>query len=97
MGNKSKNRFLEGVIWRFMSILFRRFGGILTTLILAKLLVPEDFGLVAVSSIFVGGLSIIRTVGMPSALICIVDDIDQAAPTVFTFLLFASFILVLPA
>lgn len=58
----------------------------LTTLVLARLLLPEDFGVVALVLVIINGLSLFRDMGFSQALIHRRKDIDQAADTAFVFL-----------
>lgn len=57
--------------------------GFLTTLVLAKLLAPEDFGLVAVAGMVVETLRIFKDLGLSQALIYRQDDIERASHTMF--------------
>lgn len=57
--------------------------GFLTTLILAKLLTPEDFGLVAVAGMVIETLRIFKDLGLGQALIYRQDDIERASHTMF--------------
>jgi O-antigen/teichoic acid export membrane protein len=57
--------------------------GLLTTLILAKLLTPEDFGLVAVAGMVIEALKIFKDLGLSQALIYRQDDIERASHTMF--------------
>jgi O-antigen/teichoic acid export membrane protein len=55
----------------------------LTTLILAKLLTPEDFGLVAVAGMVIETLRIFKDLGLSQALIYRQDDVERASHTMF--------------
>ncbi len=55
----------------------------LTTLILAKLLVPSDFGLIAVANLVVSIVQIFRDFGVAQALIYRTEKIEEAASTAF--------------
>ncbi|CUQ67386.1 lipopolysaccharide biosynthesis protein [Candidatus Nitrospira inopinata] len=57
--------------------------GFLTTLLLAKLLVPEDFGLVAVAGMVIEALRIFKDLGLSQALIYRQDDVERASHTMF--------------
>ncbi len=57
--------------------------GFLTTLILAKLLVPQDFGLVAVAGMTIEALRIFKDLGLSQALIYRQDDVERASHTMF--------------
>lgn len=57
--------------------------GFLTTLLLAKLLVPEDFGLVAVAGMTIEALRIFKDLGLSQALIYRQDNVERASHTMF--------------
>lgn len=57
--------------------------GFITTLILARLLAPEDFGLVAVAGMVIEALRIFKDLGLSQALIYRQDDIERASHTMF--------------
>ncbi len=90
---KKPNQLREGIIWRSCVILINRSGAILVTLLLAKILIPEDFGLVAVASVLTNSLDMVMTIGLPTALICQTKNLEEDLPTVFTYLLVASSVL----
>lgn len=58
----------------------------LITIILARLLEPEDFGLVAIGLLVVNSISMFRDLGVGSALIYYSGDIKKAANTTLTML-----------
>lgn len=59
----------KGVAWMGLFQLVDRGVGLLSVAILARLLTPDDFGLVAIAAIFVAFLELIRAVGFDMALI----------------------------
>jgi O-antigen/teichoic acid export membrane protein len=58
--------------------------GFLTNLVLARLLDPSDFGLVAFSMIAIRGLALLRDLGVPDALVYDKQDIRQVGGTALT-------------
>lgn len=48
-----KNKILNGVVWSFFEQLLKRGVSVLVTLLLARFLVPEDFGLLAMMTVFI--------------------------------------------
>lgn len=60
-----------------------RLFGFLTTLILAKFLEPEHFGLVAIASIVIESLNIFKDLGIGQALIYHKEKIEEASNTSF--------------
>lgn len=64
-----KTRFLSGSMWMVSWRWAQRGLGLISVVILARLLAPEDFGLVAMATIVVGLLGILSEAGVNSALI----------------------------
>lgn len=71
--------------------------GLLTTLILAKLLSPDDFGLVAIASMLIQVLYTFKDMGIAQALIYQKDDIENAASTAFWLMIAFNFAIFLIA
>ncbi|MCP9456349.1 MAG: lipopolysaccharide biosynthesis protein [Nitrospira sp.] len=71
--------------------------GFLTTLLLAKLLVPEDFGLVAVAGMTIEALRIFKDLGLSQALIYRQGDIERASHTMFVMVIVLNVIVFLCA
>ena len=63
----------------------------LRTLFLAKLLLPADFGLVAVAFLAINSLELFRELGFSSALVVRRKDLDEAADTANVTILVSSF------
>jgi len=74
---------ISGVIWNFSETLARRGVGILVTLILAKLLAPVDFGLIALMSVFLALATSLMESGFRLALIRIPDITERHYNTGF--------------
>ena len=62
-------RTFVGVIWSFFEQLLRRGVSILVTLLLARFLVPEDFGLLAMMTVFITIATALMDSGIKSAVI----------------------------
>lgn len=77
---------LHGFGWVSLFSLTTKGVRFLTTLLLARLLDPEDFGLVAIGLLVVNTIAIFRDLGLGSALIYKKDNIEKAANTAFTLL-----------
>ncbi len=69
--------------WYYLSFVSGKLLNFVSTLILARLLVPEQFGLVAYCTIAIQYLDIINTSGMDSALIARKDKIEESANSAF--------------
>ena len=85
----------RGVIWSIASTLLLKLASILITAIVARILVPRDFGVFAVATTAYAIVSSIGELGVSSCLIRADLDIDSLAPTmvmvsIATSLLFAS-------
>jgi len=61
-------QIFSGFSWVAIVVYSNRVFGFLTTLILAKLLAPEDFGLVAISSMIIEILMLFRDMGLSEAI-----------------------------
>ncbi|PHR93457.1 MAG: flippase [Leeuwenhoekiella sp.] len=73
----------NGVLWNFAEQLARRGVGILVTLLLARFLVPEDFGLVAMMSVFLALGSSLMESGFREALIRLENVTQEDYATAF--------------
>jgi lipopolysaccharide exporter len=64
-----KTRFVAGAAWMVAMRWSMRFLGLISSMILARLLAPEDFGLIAMAMILVALLDTLATTGVDLALI----------------------------
>jgi len=64
-----KRKLFQGISWNVLSQLGTQGISFCVTLVLARLLVPEDFGLVALSGVFVGFILIFEDLAMGSAIV----------------------------
>lgn len=74
---------MQGIAWVALINLMIRAIRFLITLVLARLLTPEDFGLVAIGLLVVNTIALFRDMGMSSALIYHKGEIEKAANTAF--------------
>jgi len=82
-----EERAVRGVVWTILSYGGNKFMTVLTTVILARILVPADFGLVALATLAVGFIGLFRDLGLGGALI-LRQDLDRAAQgTLLTLML----------
>jgi lipopolysaccharide exporter len=58
-----------GALWMLLSKVFERSISVCSTLILARLLVPEDFGIVAIGTAVAAFIELFKSLGMEAALI----------------------------
>lgn len=90
-------KVIGGMGWVALSHYANRLLGFVSTLILAKLLVPEDFGLVALAAMVVDVMKLFRDVGMGQALIHRREDVEKASHTAFYLLIGLNSLLYLAA
>jgi O-antigen/teichoic acid export membrane protein len=74
---------LVGAKWVSLGALLQRAFRLGAAILLARLLVPGDFGVFAVVSVTVDALSVLKEMGMPTALIRLRSGVHQAASTFF--------------
>lgn len=73
-----KSKALKGIVWISLSKFFLKIINFAIMIVLARLLNPTDFGLVALAIVFVNFFEITRDLGMESALIQYTgDDYDK--------------------
>ena len=80
-------RALRGIPWTLLTFGATKLLGLLTTVVLARLLVPEDFGLFALATLASLFLTIFRDFGLGSVLIVRQDYDMQSRATVVTMML----------
>lgn len=83
----SPRKILSGFGWISLSVYLNKIFGFITTLILAKLLTPKDFGLVAIAAILIEILTIFKDMGLTEALIYRKEEVDKASNTAFLMVL----------
>jgi len=90
-----KKQGLTALIWDFFGKLSTQGMGFIVTIILARLLEPSDFGLVAMIMVVVGMAQVFSDVGLGSALIQKKEVLSIHYSSVFYFNLSIAFILAL--
>lgn len=95
MDEKLKNKTLSSLMWQFGQKMFSQFFSFVVTVILARVLVPEDYGVVALASMFNVLVGIFINGSMDASLIQKrdVDELDYN--TVFFSSLFMSVLIYL--
>ena len=88
-----KQKVLTGTKWITIANLFRQMQQIISLIIFAKLLTPDDFGTFAILMIFVGFMQIFTDMGTGAALIQIKDPSEKLLSSVFYFNLFVGLVL----
>ena len=88
-----EDKAIRGVPWSLLSFGANRVVTLLTTLVLARLLVPEDFGVFALAVLFVAVFTLLGELGLGSAMVLRQDLDDRARGTVLTLMLSVSALL----
>ena len=83
-GQEIAQKTAWGFIWNFSAYFLGKIVVLITTLILARLLAKNDFGLIAVALVAINYLSVLKDLGLGVALIQRRENVAQAANTVFT-------------
>lgn len=72
--NNTKILFIKGVFWNTVQTVVSRSFGVAVKLILAKLLFPEQFGLIGMATVVIGFVTVLCNLGISSALVQIKDE-----------------------
>ncbi|MFO1055791.1 MAG: lipopolysaccharide biosynthesis protein [Dongiaceae bacterium] len=72
-----------GIAWAYGAFLGQKLLNLLTTAVLARLLFPADFGVIAFALVVVGLIDAVRDLGVKDALIYDADEGGEAADTAF--------------
>ncbi|MGH2896802.1 MAG: lipopolysaccharide biosynthesis protein [Solirubrobacteraceae bacterium] len=67
-------RTVRGMFWSYGSFVGVRLASLLTTAVLARLLVPKDFGLIALATTFMSFLDMLQGLGVADALVIAEDS-----------------------
>ncbi|MDQ6958587.1 MAG: oligosaccharide flippase family protein, partial [Mariprofundaceae bacterium] len=62
-------RVFRAGVWSAAGFVFARIVGLVRLTILARLLVPDDFGLFALATVLIGGVMALSDVGIAAAII----------------------------
>lgn len=87
----------EGFFWVTVARVLSRALSFLSTLILARILVPDQFGLVWVADLAVNAFLLLQELGLGAALIYRKDRVEEAANTAFFTMIGFSLVLYLVA
>jgi PST family polysaccharide transporter len=71
------------VVWNYATFLASKGIALLTTLVLARLLAPEDFGLIALALVVMNALDAINELGIGAAVIWRTGDEDETSDVAF--------------
>jgi len=88
-----KQKTVSGIKWTSVSVIAQRILAIGTTVILARLLGPADFGLFALAMMVIDGFGIFRSLGFDSALVRKQEDLGKAYNTAFLLMPLAGMVI----
>jgi len=88
-----KQKVITGSKWIAFANIFTQILGVVSLVVFARLLSPDDFGIFAILMIFVGFLRIFSDMGTGAALIHIKDPSDKLLSSVFYLNLFIGLVL----
>jgi lipopolysaccharide exporter len=86
-------RAVRGTFWSFLSFLSTKALTFITTIILARLLAPAEFGIIAYCTIVIGFLDLLNNFGVGHALIARRDRLDVAQNVAFVISIGSSIVL----
>ena len=73
----------SGAKWSLISVTGRRLTSLVTSIVLARLLSPTDFGLVAMAAVFIGFIEILRDMDTSAGLVQTSRPTDELLSSVF--------------
>jgi O-antigen/teichoic acid export membrane protein len=91
--NTLKSQSINGYVWSLIGKLSIQGVGFIVSVILTRILFPEDFGLIAIATVFMNFANLIMDFGFSKALIQRKEVTDQHYSTVFFLNLFIGILL----
>lgn len=88
-----KKQAISGVFWSSLQQFSSQIIGFIVSIILARLLLPSEFGLIAMIGIFMGIGAVLMDAGLTQSLIRTTNPTQEDFSTVFFFNLFGSIII----
>src|SRR5688572_10338674 len=86
-GGRIFQKTARGIFWNFIAYALSKAVVLVTTSILARLLGKDDFGVIALAVIAINFLSVVKDLGLGTALVQRQENVKEAANTVFTLYL----------
>ena len=89
MPESHKQRTLRGINWNFLRVFSQTSLGLVVGVVLARLLPPSDFGLLAVAMVFISFAELVSDLGMGSSIIRlkVVEEAHIKIATTFSLLM----------
>lgn len=81
--NSLKRRTLSSIKWVTLASIAQRIIATLTTVVLARLLSPGDFGMFALAMVMIDAFGVFKSLGFDTAMVRRNEDISKAANTAF--------------
>ncbi len=88
-----KQKFLSGVIWQAGVKMLSQGFSFLVSILLARFLLPSDYGLIGMAMVFTGFLNLINEIGIGSSIIRAPKVSDEALGSAYGFALAVSAVL----
>lgn len=85
MSNNAKEKIISGVFWKFLERIMAQLVSMIVAIVLARLLSPNDYGTIALVTIFITIANVFVTDGLGSSLIQKKDADNNDFSTVFFF------------
>src|SRR3990172_207938 len=95
MSNEFAKKTTEGIGWNYLSFGLRKILSLAIVSILAHILSPENFGIVALATLTIDYLSVFNDFGLGAAFIQQRDNVETTANTAFTLNIFIGITLTL--
>lgn len=80
-----KSKAISGAVWKFGERILAQLVSFVVSLVIARILLPEDYGIIAIISVFINILNVFVTSGYGTALIQKKDSDDKDFNAMFTF------------
>lgn len=90
-----KSKVISGLFWKFAERIGAQAVNLIVSIVLARILAPTEYGLIALTTVFITISNVFVESGMPSALIQKKDADDLDFSTVFYFNIFMSILMYL--
>ncbi len=82
-----EDKAIRGVPWTVLTYASSKVVSVGTTVVLARLLVPEDFGLVALATVSIGAFALFNDLGLGGVLVVAQNLDERAKGTILTLML----------
>ncbi len=91
--SKIKSQLISGVLYTAIAKYSGLIISLIVTAILARLLTPDDFGIVAIATVFINFFELFTTIGFSSAIIQNKDLTEKDLSNIYSFTIWMGFVL----